>query len=51
MRLEHIVSIVASLLKNCSGITKQRVVAKFVENDLEKVSMAFPKFWAILSKQ
>lgn len=34
---EHIVSIIASLLKNCSGNSKQRVVLKFTENDFEKV--------------
>ena len=34
---EHLVSIIASLLKNCTGNTKQRVVLKFTENDYEKV--------------
>ena len=34
---EHIVSIIASLLKNCTGNSKQRVVLKFTENDYDKV--------------
>lgn len=35
---EHVVSIVASLMKNCrSGGHRQRLMAKFVENDYEKV--------------
>jgi beta-catenin-like protein 1 len=34
---EHIVSIIASLLKNCIGNSKQRVLLKFTENDYEKV--------------
>jgi beta-catenin-like protein 1 len=34
---EHIISIVASLVKNCDGIQRQRLINKFVENDHEKV--------------
>ncbi|CAF0710421.1 unnamed protein product [Brachionus calyciflorus] len=34
---EHIVSIISSLLKNCTGENKQRVIGKFVENDHEKI--------------
>lgn len=34
---EHIVSIIASLLKNCTSTSKQRVIQKFTENDYEKV--------------
>ncbi len=34
---EHIITIIASLLKNCNETNKQRVVFKFVENDHEKV--------------
>jgi len=34
---EHAISCVASLLKNCSGSNRQRVLAKFTENDHEKV--------------
>lgn len=35
--IEHIVSIIASLLKNCIGENKQRILSKFTENDHEKV--------------
>jgi len=34
---EHIISIVASLIKNCEGIQRQRLINKFVENDHEKI--------------
>ncbi|XP_058130373.1 beta-catenin-like protein 1 [Anopheles ziemanni] len=34
---EHIVSIIASMLRNCKGSQRQRLLAKFTENDYEKV--------------
>ncbi|XP_026484960.1 beta-catenin-like protein 1 [Vanessa tameamea] len=34
---EHVVSIIASMLRNCQGGQRQRLLAKFTENDLEKV--------------
>ncbi|GBP31254.1 Beta-catenin-like protein 1 [Eumeta japonica] len=34
---EHVVSIIASMLRNCQGSQRQRLLAKFTENDLEKV--------------
>lgn len=34
---EHIVSIIASMLRNCKGPQRQRLMAKFTENDHEKV--------------
>merc|ERR1719412_2655600 len=34
---EHVISIIASLLKNCRGSQRQRLLAKFTENDHEKV--------------
>ena len=34
---EHVVSIIGSLLKNCRGSQRQRLVAKFTESDHEKV--------------
>lgn len=34
---EHIVSVLASLVKNCTGIQRQRLIQKFIENDHEKV--------------
>ncbi|KAK6634464.1 Beta-catenin-like protein 1 [Polyplax serrata] len=34
---EHVLSIVCSMLKNCKGAQKQRLLSKFTENDHEKV--------------
>lgn len=34
---EHIVSIISSLVKNCDGTQRQRLINKFTENDHEKV--------------
>lgn len=34
---EHVVAVVASLLKNCKGSQKQRILTKFTEADHEKV--------------
>lgn len=34
---EHVVSIIASMLRNCKGAQRQRMLAKFTENDYEKV--------------
>lgn len=34
---EHVISVIASLLKNCRGSQRQRLLAKFTENDHEKV--------------
>jgi len=34
---EHAISVIASLLKNCRGSQRQRLLAKFTENDHEKV--------------
>ena len=34
---EHVVAVVASLLKNCKGSQKQRILSKFIEADHEKV--------------
>jgi len=34
---DHVVSIVSSLLKNCKGAQKQRMLTKFTESDHEKV--------------
>ncbi|XP_053670119.1 beta-catenin-like protein 1 [Anopheles nili] len=34
---EHIVSIIASMLRNCKGSQRQRLLSKFTENDYEKV--------------
>ena len=34
---EHVISIVASLVKNCRGAQRQRLLSKFTESDHEKV--------------
>lgn len=34
---EHVVSIISSMLHNCQGSQRQRLLAKFTENDYEKV--------------
>ncbi|XP_063393704.1 beta-catenin-like protein 1 [Cydia fagiglandana] len=34
---EHVVSIISSMLRNCQGSQRQRLLAKFTENDYEKV--------------
>lgn len=34
---EHVVSVIASMLKNCKGAQRQRLLSKFTENDHEKV--------------
>ena len=35
--VEHIVAIIASMVKNCQGMQKQRLLSKFAEGDHEKV--------------
>jgi len=34
---EHVISIIANMLRNCRGTQRQRLMTKFVENDMEKV--------------
>ena len=34
---EHVVSIIASMLRNCRGTQRSRLLSKFSENDYEKV--------------
>ncbi|XP_050523187.1 beta-catenin-like protein 1 [Daktulosphaira vitifoliae] len=34
---EHVVSIIANMLRNCRGTQRQRLLTKFAENDMEKV--------------
>ena len=36
---EHICSIIASMMRNCQGTLRQRLLLKFTENDHEKVCM------------
>ena len=46
---EHIVSILASMVKACSGSQKQRILSKFTENDHEKVRDENPDMCAVFS--
>lgn len=34
---EHVLSIISSMLRNCKGAQRQRLLSKFAENDFEKV--------------
>ncbi|CAF4267182.1 unnamed protein product, partial [Rotaria magnacalcarata] len=34
---EHVISCIASLVRNCNGANRQRLLNKFTENDHEKV--------------
>jgi len=37
MIAEHVISIIANMLRNCRGTQRQRLMTKFIENDMEKV--------------
>jgi len=47
---EHVISIVASLMKNCRGPQRQRMLAKFTENDHEKVERLMEMHFKFLEK-
>ncbi|KAL3858660.1 hypothetical protein ACJMK2_008922 [Sinanodonta woodiana] len=47
---EHIVSIIASLLRNCQGTQRQRLLNKFTENDHEKVERLLELHFKYLDK-
>ncbi len=47
---EHVVSIVASLVKNCKGAHKQRIMTKFTEADHEKVERLMELHFKYLDK-
>ena len=47
---EHVISIVASLLKNCRGPQRQRLLSKFTENDHEKVERLMEMHFKFLDK-
>ena len=48
--LEHIVSVLSSLLKNTSGSQQQRLLGKFTENDHEKVDRLVELHFKYLDK-
>ncbi|KYN10628.1 Beta-catenin-like protein 1 [Trachymyrmex cornetzi] len=47
---EHVISIIASMLKNCKGQQRQRLLSKFTENDFEKVDRLMELHFKYLEK-
>ncbi|KAF5307784.1 hypothetical protein FQR65_LT06655 [Abscondita terminalis] len=47
---EHVASIIASMLRNCRGSQRQRLVSKFTENDHEKVDRLMELHFKYLEK-
>ncbi|KAH8417324.1 hypothetical protein KR222_008876, partial [Zaprionus bogoriensis] len=47
---EHVCSVIASMLRNCKGTQRQRMLTKFTENDHEKVDRLLELHLKYLSK-
>jgi beta-catenin-like protein 1 len=47
---ENIISIITSLLQNCTGTHKERIIQKFIENDHEKVDRLVEIYFKYLEK-
>ncbi|XP_015120259.1 beta-catenin-like protein 1 [Diachasma alloeum] len=47
---EHVVSIIASMLRNCKGQQRQRLLSKFTENDYEKMDRLMELHFKYLEK-
>lgn len=47
---EHVSSIIASMLRNCRGSQRQRLVSKFTESDHEKVDRLMELHFKYLEK-
>ncbi|XP_075235891.1 beta-catenin-like protein 1 [Lycorma delicatula] len=47
---EHVVSIIANMLRNCRGTQRQRLLSKFTENDHEKVDRLLELHFKYLDK-
>ncbi|XP_034941278.1 beta-catenin-like protein 1 [Chelonus insularis] len=47
---EHVVSIIASMLRNCKGQQRQRLLSKFTENDYEKIDRLMELHFKYLEK-
>jgi beta-catenin-like protein 1 len=47
---EHVISILASLLKNCDFTQRQRILSKFIESDHEKVDRLMELHFKYLDK-
>lgn len=50
MFLEHVVSIIASMLRNCKGSQRARLISKFSESDHEKVDRLMELHFKYLEK-
>lgn len=48
--VEHVISIIASMLRNCKGQQRQRLLSKFTENDYEKVDRLMELHFKYLEK-
>lgn len=48
--VEHVLSIIASLLRHCRGTQRQRLMNKFIENDHEKVDRLLELHFKYLDK-
>lgn len=48
--LEHVVSIIASMLRNCKGSQRARLISKFSESDHEKVDRLMELHFKYLEK-
>ena len=47
---EHVISIISSMLRHCRGTQRQRLLAKFTENDHEKVDRLLELHFKYLEK-
>lgn len=47
---EHVLSIICSMMKNCKGAQRQRLLSKFTENDHEKVDRLLELHFKYLEK-
>ena len=47
---EYVIWIIASMLKNCKGTQRQRLLSKFTENDFEKVDRLMELHFKYLEK-
>lgn len=47
---EHVLSIICSMMKNCKGPQRQRLLSKFTENDHEKVDRLLELHFKYLEK-
>lgn len=48
--VEHVISIISSMLRHCRGTQRQRLMTKFTENDHEKVDRLLELHFKYLEK-